>query len=134
MPLVKVGIQSGTSAEARQAVSEGIRLALNEALQVRETQCLQAFYELEPGSCELPAGPSALMVIEITLFKGRSVERKRNLYQAMVRRLAERLPVEAKDIVIILHEVPLENWGIKGGIPAAEDNLEYEIEVQDYPL
>jgi len=66
--------------------------------------------------------------VEITLFAGRSLEAKRALYRLVVERFG-RLGVDANDITIVLHEVPLANWGIRGGKPASEVNLGFELDV-----
>lgn len=66
--------------------------------------------------------------IEITLFSGRSMNAKRALYRAIVDRLAA-LGVPGNEIKITLIEVPLENWGLRGGIPASELDLGIKIDV-----
>jgi phenylpyruvate tautomerase PptA (4-oxalocrotonate tautomerase family) len=62
------------------------------------------------------------------MFAGRSMETKRSLYQAIVHNLG-RLGVPPADIKITLVEVPPENWGIRGGHPASEVDLGFEIKV-----
>lgn len=37
--------------------------------------------------------------------------------------------IEGNDIMIVLHEVPLENWGIRGGKPASEVDLGFKVDV-----
>jgi len=37
--------------------------------------------------------------------------------------------VPAKDILIVLNEPPLENWGIRGGTPAAEVELGFRLDL-----
>ncbi len=46
----------------------------------------------------------------------------------MVRNLG-RLGVPAADVLSVLHEAPLENWGVQGGTPASEADLGFEIGV-----
>jgi phenylpyruvate tautomerase PptA (4-oxalocrotonate tautomerase family) len=45
-----------------------------------------------------------------------------------VRNLAA-LGVPENDIKIILLEVPLQNWGIRGGVPASEIDIGFKIDV-----
>lgn len=66
--------------------------------------------------------------MEITLFAGRSLEAKRALYREIVERLG-RFGVAANDITIVLHEVALDNWGIRGGKPASEVDLGFKVDV-----
>ncbi len=37
--------------------------------------------------------------------------------------------IEPKDIRIVLYELPLENWGIRGGVPASEVDLGFKVDV-----
>ncbi len=77
----------------------------------------------------MPPGRSeSYTLVEITLFSGRSLDAKRTLYQAIVRNLGA-LGIAPADIFIILHEVPLENWGIRGGVPASEAELGFRVDV-----
>lgn len=62
------------------------------------------------------------------MFPGRSVEAKRNLYQAINKNLGD-LGIESSDIFIVLKEPPLDNWGIRGGVPASEVDLGFKLDV-----
>jgi len=66
--------------------------------------------------------------IEIVMFAGRSLDAKRALYKAIVRNLSE-IGVPATDIKIILVEVPAQNWGLRGGLPASEIDLGFKVDV-----
>lgn len=62
------------------------------------------------------------------VFPGRSLDAKRKLYQTIVQNLKE-LDIQPNDILIILNEPPLNNWGVRGGIPASEIDLGFKIDV-----
>ena len=66
--------------------------------------------------------------VEIVLFSGRSLEAKKALYSAIVANLSV-LGVPANEIKIILIEVPPDNWGLRGGLPASEIDLGFRIDV-----
>jgi phenylpyruvate tautomerase PptA (4-oxalocrotonate tautomerase family) len=66
--------------------------------------------------------------IEITLFTGRSMEAKRNLYRSIVDNLAV-LGISKNEIKIVLIEVPAHNWGIQGGLPASEVDIGFKVDV-----
>jgi phenylpyruvate tautomerase PptA (4-oxalocrotonate tautomerase family) len=66
--------------------------------------------------------------IEITLFTGRSMEAKRNLYRSIVDNLAV-LGISKNEIKIVLIEVPPHNWGIQGGLPASEVDIGFKVDV-----
>ena len=63
------------------------------------------------------------------MFAGRSIDTKRRLYEAIVRRLAE-LDVPASDVLIVVHEPSMENWGVNGGSPASEVDLGFRIDIR----
>lgn len=44
--------------------------------------------------------------------------------------LLEQSPgINGNDVTIIIHEPALENWGIRGGLPASEVDLGFNINV-----
>jgi phenylpyruvate tautomerase PptA (4-oxalocrotonate tautomerase family) len=77
----------------------------------------------------VPTGRSEQFTrIEIELFSGRSLDAKRRLYRLIVQNLAV-LGVPKDEIKIILLEVPLENWGLRGGLAASEIDLGFKVDV-----
>ncbi|MFX1338617.1 MAG: tautomerase family protein [Promethearchaeota archaeon] len=68
-------------------------------------------------------------IIEITMFKGRSLEAKRILYSEIVKNLEDSPGINGMDILIVIHESKLENWGIRGGKLPNEAELEFKIDV-----
>lgn len=66
--------------------------------------------------------------IEIFLFSGRSLEAKKALYGAVVANLSA-LGVPANEIKTVLIEVPPDNWGLRGGLPASEIDLGFKVDV-----
>lgn len=62
------------------------------------------------------------------MFAGRSMDTKRRLYRAIVEGLAV-LDVPAADVLIVLHEPAMENWGIDGGTPASEVDVGFEVDI-----
>jgi len=130
MPLVKIEILKGKSQEYKKAILDGIHSALVEAFKIPDDDRMQRLYELEKDNFETsPTKTKNVTVIELTVFKGRSSEAKKNLYSAIVRNLAKSPGIDGNDISIVINEQPLENWGIKGGLPANEVNLGFTIEV-----
>ena len=76
----------------------------------------------------VPTGRSQRFTrVEIT-FAGRSIETKRSLYKTLVQNLAA-LGVPELEIKIVLNEQPLENWGMRGGLPASEIELSFKLDV-----
>jgi phenylpyruvate tautomerase PptA (4-oxalocrotonate tautomerase family) len=129
MPLVRIEILEGRSVEERRQLLQVVHDALVEAFEVPDDDRTQRIVEYDPVSFEIPPGKSErYTLIEITAFPGRSRAAKAALYQAVVRRLAD-LGVDAADVSIVVHEPPLENWGVRGGHPADEVDLGYRLDV-----
>ncbi len=54
------------------------------------------------------------MIIEITMFPGRSKEQKKALIETITQKLGDRLSVSPTDVFIVINEPPNENWGLGG--------------------
>lgn len=77
----------------------------------------------------IPTGRSERYTrVEIKMFSGRSIEAKRALYRSVVHNLVA-LGVPPTEIKIILSEVPAQNWGLRGGLPASEIDLGFKVDV-----
>lgn len=130
MPLVKVEIIEGRSPEYKKALLNGIHEALVEAFKIPDDDRIQRLYELSEDNFELASFKTKKFVlIEMTVFEGRSYETKKELYALIVKKLGQNPGISGSDITIVLHEVPLDNWGIRGGIPASEVDLGFKINV-----
>ena len=66
--------------------------------------------------------------IEIKLFIGRSLKAKRALYQSIVQNLFA-VGIPRDEIKIVLVEIPLENWGVRGGLPASDSDIGFKVNV-----
>lgn len=130
MPLVKVEMVEGRSREYKQAILDGIHNALMDAFKIPDEDRFQRLYELRREDFEIGGlMTDQFVLIEMTVFEGRSLDAKRALYAGIVRNLADNPGISGTDITIVLHEVPLDNWGIGGGRPASEVDLGFEIKV-----
>jgi hypothetical protein len=68
------------------------------------------------------------VTIEMTVYPGRSLQAKKALYREIVSRL-QKLEIQGDDILMVLNEPSLENWGIRGGHPASEVDIGFKINV-----
>ena len=129
MPLARIDVRKSWPAQTVQAIIEAIYLAQRQALKVPEDDRQIRFVEHRPEHFHAPPGKTEnYTVVEICIFAGRSLDAKRALYQAVVRNLGA-LGIAPSDILIVLHEVPLDNWGIRGGVPASEVELGFKVDV-----
>ena len=123
MPLVRITLRKGRTPEFLRDAAAAIHGALVATANVPEDDRFQIFDEVEHD--RLFAHPSygggverseELMIVEITLNAGRTVEVKRALYAEIVRRLEEAVAVRPDDVLINLVEVTKENWSFGKGI------------------
>ncbi len=130
MPLVRIEMLKGKSPEYKKALLDGIHKALVDALKVPDYDRMQRLYELDKEHFEISSNRSEdFILIELTIFQGRSFEAKKSLYKAIVDNLEKALSIKGTDILIVINEPPLENWGISGGKPASEVDLGFKINV-----
>ena len=57
-------------------------------------------------------------LVKIEARRSWSTSQKKELYRRIVNNLGK-LGILASDVFIVLHEVFLDNWGIRGGVPAS---------------
>jgi len=110
---------------------EAVRAALREALQAPadDPTVRLAEYPREQFSLPYPDRHSdRYTLVEVTMFAGRSMDTKRRLYDAIVRRLAT-FEVPPSDVLIVLHEPLMENWAVNGGLPASEVDLGFRVDI-----
>jgi phenylpyruvate tautomerase PptA (4-oxalocrotonate tautomerase family) len=129
MPMIRVEIREGWSPAEKAGLLDAIHAAAVEAIRIPDEDRTQMLTEHPAEAFEIPPGKSErFTLVEVTMFAGRSLDAKRRLYRAVVRNLG-RLGVPASDVLTVLHEVPLENWGIRGGTPASDVDLGFEVGV-----
>ena len=123
-------IRTGEWARGREMeLIEAVQSALLTAIKIPEWD-RDVVVDLYDGNRRIvPAGKSERYTrIEIRLFSGRSMEAKRSLYQSIVRNLAD-LGIPKNEIKILLLEIPPQNWGIQGGLPASEADIGFKVDV-----
>jgi phenylpyruvate tautomerase PptA (4-oxalocrotonate tautomerase family) len=117
MPIAKIEVRKRRPPEQVQAIIEAVYQAQCEALQLPERDRTIRYIEHRPEHFHVPPDKDEnYTLVEITLFAGRSLQAKRTLYKRIVKRF-EALGIPASDVVIVLNEAPLENWGLRGGQP-----------------
>lgn len=128
MPIAKIEVCRSRPPEQIAALINAVYEAQLEALKVPEDDKQIRYVEHRPEHCPIPPGKTEnYTFVEFLLFPGRSLEAKRRLYKGIVRRFGA-LGIEPTDIIIVLHEPPLDNWGIRGQ-PASEVNLGFNLNV-----
>ncbi len=129
MPLVKLSMIEGRTLDEKHAVADAVYAALVESFKIPVYDRNIRIEEYERENYILPPGKSEKYVlVEITAFSGRTVDAKRLLYKNIIDNL-KKLGIDAMDIFIVVYEEPLENWGIRGGIPACDLDLGFKVDV-----
>lgn len=129
MPLAKIEVRKSRPADEIADIIEAVYKAQREALKVPEGDRQVRYFEHKPEHFAVPPGKTEnYTLVEITLFPGRSLEAKRNLYKSIIRRFGD-FGIDKTDILIVLNEPQLENWGIKGGLPASEVDIGFKLNV-----
>lgn len=121
MPLVRIDLPAGRSAEDRRAIGEVIYTAMTETLNVPKDDRFQIFTEhasgtlvIDPTYLNIQRSPAAI-ILQITLNEGRSVELKKAFYKAVADGLHTRIGLRREDVFISLVEVKKENWSFGNG-------------------
>lgn len=129
MPSTLVSVFRPYDTAQRSALLEAVQAALVEAIRIPETdRCVRLATFAAEDVILKPGQTENFTLVEVSLFSGRSLDAKRALYKALVRRLGT-LGIAAADTKIILHEVPAENWGLRGGQMAADIDLGFKVDV-----
>jgi len=121
MPLVRISMNEGRSADVRRAMSEAVHQAMVETINVPADDRFQIIDERPSGGLVYDAGylgikrTDGVVIIQITLNAGRTVELKKAFYARAVALLKERANVRPEDVVINLVEVTKENWSFGNG-------------------
>ncbi len=122
MPLVRIDLRSGKSQEYRRAIGEAVHQCMVGVLNVPPDDHFQILTEHDANA--LIYDPTYLgisrsddiVIIQITLNHGRTVDMKRRFYSAVAQALASRPGIRPEDVFVNLVEVGKENWSFGNGI------------------
>ncbi len=127
MPLVRIAMIQGKTAEYRRAVCDAIHRALVETINVPEKDRFQLVSEHRPEDLiyddsylGISRSPNVLL-IQITLSIGRTVEARKALFARVAELLAKSPGVRKEDVFVSLVEVAKENWSFGNGIAQYAD-------------
>jgi phenylpyruvate tautomerase PptA (4-oxalocrotonate tautomerase family) len=131
MALARIEILEGRSSEAKRGLVEAVTRALSEALQAPAEDPSVRLVEYPASQFLIPypdRHSDRYALVEITMFAGRSTDTKRRLYQEVIAAL-EPFDIPADDVLIVLHEPPMHNWGVNGGIAASEIDVGFKVDI-----
>jgi phenylpyruvate tautomerase PptA (4-oxalocrotonate tautomerase family) len=127
MPLVRIALRAGRSESYRRAVADSVHRAMVETINVPPKDRFQIITEhdpegliYDPSYLDIPRTDGVLL-IQITISAGRTVEQRKALFARMAGLLAESPGVRREDVFISLVEVAKENWSFGNGIAQYAD-------------
>jgi len=122
MPLVRIALRSGKSESYRRAIADSVHRAMMETINVPAKDRFQIVTEhgpsdliYDPSYLDIPRSDGVLL-IQITLSSGRSVELKKALFARIAALLSDNPGVRREDVFVSLVEVAKENWSFGNGI------------------
>ena len=121
MPLVRISLRKGRTAEFRRKLGDAIHRALVETIDVPQLDRFQLLSEHEPGDLVYDPGylgiarTNDIVIAQITISTGRTLAQKRALFRRIADNLAA-LGLRREDAWINLVEVAKENWSFGNGI------------------
>ena len=122
MPLVRISLIEGMPAAYRKKVGDVVHQAMVEAINCPPQDRFQLITEHTKDNflCAPEylgiSHTDDLIIIQITLNEGRTVELKKALYKAIAEGLNKSVAVNPQDVFVSLVEVKKENWSFGNGI------------------
>jgi 4-oxalocrotonate tautomerase len=122
LPLITLSLEAGRTGEQKRQLADAVYEALRSAIGIPENDRFVSLREHAPG--DLIADPGYLGVersghpifVEITLRRGRPVERKQALYREIAERMAATGLVRPEDLLIVLRENEAADWSFGNGV------------------
>ena len=131
MPKTLVEVRRSYDADSARQILDAVHEALVAAFRIpREDRGVRLIAHA-PERFDPPDGlahPESYTLVTIDCFAGRSLDAKRRLYAEIAVRLAV-AAIPRGHVSVILREIPLENWGTTTGVPAADADLGFDVEV-----
>ena len=121
MPLVRISLIEGKPESYLQKLGDLVHGAMVETISVPAQDRFQIITEhkkshfiYDPAYLDIRR-TDGLIIIQITLNQGRTVEKKRALYRRIAELLQQEMNVRKEDVLVSLVEVAKENWSFGNG-------------------
>jgi phenylpyruvate tautomerase PptA (4-oxalocrotonate tautomerase family) len=128
MPLVNIYLQDVWDESQIKKISDDIHESLVNTFKIPENDYNHRIIKLSNKEfIHSERKTEKCIFIEMYLFPGRSREAKRKLYEEIFNRM-ERYGILHNDLIIVLNEPPLVNWGMNGK-PGDETEIGFNLNV-----
>lgn len=121
MPLVRISLLAGQPEAHKKNVAEAIHRALVDTINISAedrfqviTEHTKADFIYDPQYLGVQRSDSLVMV-QITISTGRSVEIKKSLFKRIAELLSHEAGLRREDVLVNLIEVAKENWSFGNG-------------------
>ena len=121
MPFMRTAVRQGTDASRKQLIVESIHDALVQAIGMPDDELFNLVSEYNAGDFFYSrtfngiARSDHLVVVEITMRRGRSDAMKKALYAEITANMEKRAGVSPKDVFIFTHENDYSDWSVGNG-------------------
>jgi 4-oxalocrotonate tautomerase len=122
MPFVRIDLLRGKPVQYRKTLGDIVFKAMRDVIDVPDGDKFQVITEHPPEEFNVTDGflgnrySPDVVLIQITLSAGRTVEKKKAFYKRIADDFAAQLNGRTEDVVINLVEVRREDWSFGGGI------------------
>ena len=122
MPLVRIDMRRGRPQGFGKRVGDVVYRTMVDTINVPRDDNFQIITEHDPdGLVYVPnylgiSRSDGIVIVQITLNEGRSVELKKAFYEALAERLHHELGLRREDLFVNLIEVKKENWSFGNGV------------------
>lgn len=129
MPVTKVELSKKWSSGEKERLADFVHETMIEVLKIPEYDRLIRIVEYDVGNFYCPKnGSDNYVLFEISMFPGRSLKVKRDLYKKLCEGMQD-FGVSVEDTRVVLYEVAMDNWGIRGGQAGSDVVLGFKTEI-----
>ena len=121
MPLVRIDLNKSYSSDISKKIGDIVYAAMEQEINVPKDDKFQIITRHDSSEINIPDSylgikyTPGIIIIQITLNGGRSVELKKKLYKKIAEELHTKLHIRKEDVFIGLVEVDKENWSFGNG-------------------
>jgi len=122
MPFVEIFVSATRTPAERRKLADAVHRALVETVDVPLDDRFQALSVHAPEALIADAGylgiarTAEFVAVRVTLRRGRSAEKKRALYRAIVAHAGKAVGIRAEDVLVVLSENEPVDWSFGNGV------------------
>ncbi len=121
MPFTRIAVKEGMPTEKKKTIARNVHQAMVDSIAIPEDDFFQLISEYGHGDFFFDRGflgierSDDLVVVQITMRRGRSDAMKRDLYAKIAGNLHSNVGIRPEDIFIYLNENDFSDWSVGNG-------------------